>query len=153
MELILIQPKDPSQAQAIVKAIENVASDVLVRYFSEVAKSAVPDEPAVDPIDPELVKEVVKAVLPAPRQFVLNLLLGDSSWLMSRGDARASIRPETIALSRRLKSVFPHRASPIDALVVRQREYFPEGGYKGIRYVPTPLGVAVREALKAEGGA
>ena len=72
---------------------------------------------------------------------------------MSAGEAKYSIRPETIALSRRLKAIFPHHTSPIDALVVRQREYFKEGGYKGIQYIPTALGVAVREALKAGSGA
>ncbi|WP_426420960.1 hypothetical protein [Bradyrhizobium genosp. A] len=150
MHMVLFQPKDDHEAQAIVKAMENAAPGILLRYFSEVSKPAPEAEPTEDAVDPVLVKEVVKAIQPAPRHFVLSLLYGDSSWWMSRGDARSSIRPETIALSRRLKPVFPLLASPIDALVVRQREYFPEGGYKGIKYTPTLLGVAVREALKAE---
>ncbi|MCW2084349.1 hypothetical protein ABIE85_008364 [Bradyrhizobium diazoefficiens] len=149
MQLITVQFDDAALAQPIASAIKNAAPGVSIQHFCGVP-TPVASAPAADSVDPELVAQVVKVVRDAPQRHVLqSLLYGDDTWRMSRGDAN-SIRPETIALSRRLKAVFPHLASPIDALVVRQREYFKEGGYKGIRYIPTPLAVAVREALKSE---
>jgi hypothetical protein len=150
MQLITVHFDDATLAQPITNAIESAAPGASIHHFCGMPKP-VASPTTANGVDPELVEQVVKIVRTAPQRRVLTgLLYGDDSWSMSRGDARFSIRPETIALSRRLKPIFPHLASPIDALVVRQREYFAEGGYKGIRYSPTPLGAAVRDALKAE---
>lgn len=152
MQLIAVQFNDAAMAPLITNAIESAVPGVSIQHFCGVPKH-VASAPAVNGVDPELVKQVVKIVRTASQRVLSGLLYGDDSWSMSQGDAKYSIRPETIALSRRLKAIFPHLTSPIEALVIRKREYFKEGGYKGIRYIPTTLGVAVREALKAESGA
>lgn len=149
MQLITVHFDDAALAQPITNAIESAAPGAAIHHFCGMQKP-VANPTEASGVDPELVEQVVKIVRTAPQRVLSGLLHGDDSWSMSRGDSKFSIRPETIALSRRLKPIFPYLASPIDALVVRQREYFAEGGYKGIRYIPTPLGAAVREALKAE---
>ncbi|MCA1508645.1 MULTISPECIES: hypothetical protein [unclassified Bradyrhizobium] len=149
MELVTVHFDDPALASSICIAVESAAPNASIHHFTGGLKPEAPPAAAGD-FDPQLIERLVKIVQTVPKHIRLGLLYGDDSCSMSHGDARYSIRPETIALSRRLKPLFPHLASPIDALVVRRREYFFEGSYKGIRYIPTPLGVAVREALKAQ---
>ncbi len=82
--------------------------------------------------------------------YLLTLLVGGDSWEMSRGEALQSPRAEAIAFSRYMKKIklFQDYESPAHFLAYHKRIYFKGGGYKGVEYIPTKLGMAVHQLLK-----
>ena len=99
---------------------------------------------------------IADAVMKAPLGASWNgiylqaLLVGGDSWEMSQGEALQSPRAEAIAFSRYMKKIklFQDYESPAQFLAHHKRIYFKGGGYKGVEYIPTKLGMAVHQRLK-----
>ena len=85
-------------------------------------------------------------------EFVLNR--GDT-WLDQNGEPDPALRNATGALSKALRKFAPYEESPLDILCTRQRHTVPSGPYKGryqgTRYIPTKLGMRVKEILQEWG--
>lgn len=103
---------------------------------------------------------IAKAIKPRPNQamrletleFVLN---GHDTWFAQNGDPDPALRNGTGALSKALRPFDRWAESPLEILCERRRETVATGPYKGryqgTRYVPTRLGVRVREILQEWG--
>jgi len=155
MKLIQITAPDPAAA-SVLAAIAAIVPAENVRVYSEVPPA--PPAPPPGP-DSKLVAAIADAVRPGPshamRRKALEAALGgyDSYWA-GHGEADPAMRNALGWVSKALKAVFPNDASPISRLAQRRKHYAAKamgGGYLGVRYETTALGVAVRDRLTAEG--
>ncbi len=155
MNQLVIRIDTPETIPPLLQAITKIVPREAVTLWTAQAPPAEAD--ADDAIDPELLKQVVQAVRStkdwrARKAFLLDILSGDDSLSMTRGgDESSALRATSSSLSRSLKRVFPHLASPLGVLADRQRVYSAEGLYKAVRYRPTKLLLRVRDELKATG--
>jgi hypothetical protein len=146
LQLVTAKLTDDKKVADVTAAIKAADPNAQISYYIEAAIPSQTTTTSTPNIDHKLVQQVLDSVKPTP--FLVKILTGANSWQLAEGDSKFSVRPDSIALSRRLKKVFPQMQSPIDALATRRRTYFAEGGFKGIEYEPTPLGRAVYRALK-----
>ena len=102
----------------------------------------------------KLAQKVVEAIRPQPTQplrkeALQKLMSGHDTFSNQGGEPDAALRNAMGAISKALKSVFPHDQA-VRRLAVPKKTHFPNGAYRGTVYVLTPLGARVRDLLKAE---
>lgn len=101
-----------------------------------------------------LAHKVADTVAPTGRQIMRKQALAAAclrydSLMDQQGDPDPSMRNALGALSRALREIFPHDASPIDRLATRTKRFDENGTYLATVYTPTKLGRRVWEILKA----
>jgi hypothetical protein len=153
MKMLQITFPDPALA-AVLHALEPLAPASAMQLFT---LEALPALLAAADTDAPLIDKIVEAIKPqahhAMRREALEAALGGyDSFLDQHGEADPSMRNALGSLSKALRPVFPHDASPLDRLVRRTKHYGPGGGgYLGTRYALRPLGLKVRDRLIADG--
>lgn len=153
MSVMILEIDDPTQMAAVQKAVAQILPPASIKVFQELQ----PDAPsaAANPLD-ELAAKIAVAVRPNARQSMrqeaLRAALGgwDTFW-DQKGTPDPALRNAFGAISKAMRSVFPHDASPIDRIVVRRKRFDKDGTYLGTSYQQTQLGLRVRDILKVEG--
>lgn len=142
---------------------ENSAKDVLhalapfvppndIQLFQAVE---LPQEEEMTSEFEELAKKAADAVRPKPTQpirkeILSKMLNGHDTFVNQGGDPDPALRNGVGAISKALKSVFPHDQA-VRRLAIPKKTFFEDGTYKGTVYLLTPLGKRVREILTDEG--
>jgi hypothetical protein len=124
------------------------------------------EEPLPPPADQakkdfeELAQRVATKIRPKANQKMRSeanqfVLMGKDTFKVGLLDSFAgddpSLRNALGALSKSLRSIFQWEQSPLDKIARREKHFHKDGSYLGTRYVPTKLGIRVREILEANG--
>ncbi len=139
---------------AVVDAIRAIEPAAKIGHLIDLPPP--PPQPVPTAYAPSLVEAIAEAIRPTAktpsRREALDFALryGDT-FSHSHGAADHNLRAALGALSKSLRKVFPHDASPIDRLAVREKQFFNEGPYRGTVYKRTPLGTLVLNLLQSKG--
>jgi len=148
---LLIAKLKPEHAEAAKAALATWCGVGDVHLYLEQAT----DLPA--PAEDTLAADIAELIAPHDnqpmrREALESALGGHDSFWDGKGLADPSLRNGFVAVSKALRPLFPHDASPIDRLARRVKHYEPgTRRYLGTRYQITPLGKAVKARLIAMG--
>lgn len=153
MSVMMLQIGDPSQLAAVQQAIAHILPPTSIKIFQELQPAVAPDTGnALDALAGKVADAIRPNARQSMRQEALRAALGgwDTFW-DQKGTPDPALRNAFGAISKAMRAVFPHDASPIDRIVVRRKRFENDGTYLGTSYVQTQLGLRVRDILKAEG--
>jgi hypothetical protein len=156
MSALIIEDFPSERLEGLLAAIAASAPGARVRLLTETAVpvSSPKASEGSEGLDQDLVRQVADVLLAYlnasqfPGSVEEILCGGTDSLAISNGTPALSPRAVMIGIAKALRaglpwSLFLGLHSPVDLLVRRDRVYFPDGAYKGIRYTRTPLGTAV----------
>jgi hypothetical protein len=153
MSVVMLEIGDPSQLAAVQQAVAHILPPSSIKVFQELPPAA--PQTGGNALD-ELATKIATAIRPNARQSMrqeaLRAALGgwDTFW-DQEGTPDPALRNAFGAISKAMRAVFPHDASPIDRIVIRRKRFDKDGAYLGTSYHQTQLGLRVRDILKAEG--